>query len=130
MPLMRIDMFRGRSKTEIKTILDIAYQVATEELHLLPHDRYQIVTQHDPEEMIIEDVGLGFERTEKFLMFSLTSSPRAEADKKRFYARLVKELQAGAGIDPADVMINLVSNTKADWSFGNGEAQFMNGKLD
>ncbi|MFC6164969.1 hypothetical protein ACFP3T_09840 [Lactiplantibacillus dongliensis] len=27
-------------------------------------------------------------------------------------------------------MINLVSNTKADWSFGNGEAQFMNGKLD
>jgi len=27
-------------------------------------------------------------------------------------------------------MINFVSNTKADWSFGNGEAQFMNGKLD
>jgi len=36
----------------------------------------------------------------------------------------------GADVDPADVMINLVSNTKADWSFGNGEAQFMNGKLD
>jgi len=129
MPLMRIDMFRGRSKAEIKKILDISYQVATEELHLLPRDRYQIVTQHDPEEMIIQDVGLGFDRTDQFLMFSLTSSPRAEDDKQRFYARLVKELAAGAGVAPADVMINIVGNTRADWSFGNGEAQFMNGKL-
>jgi len=129
MPLMRIDMFRGRSKAEIKKILDISYQVATEELHLLPRDRYQIVTQHDPEEMIIQDVGLGFDRTDQFLMFSLTSSPRAEDDKQRFYARLVKELEAGAGVASADVMINIVGNTRADWSFGNGEAQFMNGKL-
>ncbi|MFD1454316.1 tautomerase family protein [Levilactobacillus lanxiensis] len=129
MPLIRIDMFRGRSKAEIKKILDISYQVATEELHLLPRDRYQIVTQHDPEEMIIQDVGLGFERTNQFLMFSLTSSPRAEDDKQRFYARLVKELAAGTGVAPADVMINIVGNTRADWSFGNGEAQFMNGKL-
>lgn len=130
MPMMRIDMFRGRTKKEIKNILDISYQVATEELHLLPRDRYQIVTQHDAEEMIIEDVGLGFNRTNKFLMFSLTSSPRKEADKQRFYARLVKELGEHADVAPADVMINIVSNTKADWSFGNGEAQFLNGKLD
>lgn len=130
MPLMRIDMTRGRSKAEIRTILDISYKVATEELHLLPRDRYQIVTQHDPEEMIIEDVGLGFNRTDKFLMFSLTSSPRAEADKERFYARLVKELAAHTDVTPEDVMINIVGNDKSDWSFGNGEAQFMNGKLD
>lgn len=130
MPMMRIDMFRGRTKKEIKNILDISYQVATEELHLLPRDRYQIVTQHDAEEMIIEDVGLGFNRTNKFLMFSLTSSPRKEDDKQRFYARLVKELEEHADVAPADVMINIVSNTKADWSFGNGEAQFLNGKLD
>ncbi|MCH5465300.1 tautomerase family protein [Levilactobacillus tujiorum] len=129
MPLMRIDMYRGRSKAEIKKILDIAYQVATEELHLLPRDRYQIVTQHDPEEMIVWDVGLGFDRTEKTLIVSLTSSPREEADKERFYARLVKELAAGAGVPPTDVLINITTNTKADWSFGNGEAQFMNGKL-
>ncbi|WP_125681627.1 tautomerase family protein [Levilactobacillus yonginensis] len=129
MPLMRIDMFRGRSKAEIKNILDISYKVATEELHLLPRDRYQIVTQHDPEEMIIEDVGLGFDRTDKVLVFSLTSSPRDEGDKERFYARLVKELAAVAGVAPSDVMVNITSNTKADWSFGDGEAQFMTGRL-
>lgn len=92
MPLMRVDMIRGRSKAEIRQILDIAYQVAPEEFHLLPRDRYQVVTQHEPEEMVIEDVGLGLPRSTKFLLFSLTSSPRAEADKERFYARLVQEL--------------------------------------
>lgn len=129
MPLMRIDMFKGRTKDEIKEILDISYQVATSEFKLLPHDRYQIVTQHDPEEMIIEDVGLGFKRTKDFLMFSLTSSPREVDDKQRFYDELVKQLHDKIGISPEDVMINIISNTKADWSFGNGEAQFLNGKL-
>ena len=129
MPLMRVDMIRGRSKAEIRQILDIAYQVASEEFHLLPRDRYQVVTQHEPEEMVIEDVGLGLPRSTKFLLFSLTSSPRAEADKERFYALLVQELSTHTDVAPSDIMINLVTNTKADWSFGNGEAQFLNGKL-
>lgn len=129
MPLMRVDMIRGRSKAEIRQILDIAYQVASEEFHLLPRDRYQVVTQHEPEEMVIEDVGLGLPRSTKFLLFSLTSSPRAEADKERFYARLVQELSTHTDVASSDIMINLVTNTKADWSFGNGEAQFLNGKL-
>ena len=129
MPLMRVDMVKGRSKEEIRRILDIAYQVASEEFHLLPRDRFQIVTQHDPEEMVIEDVGLGFTRTDRFLMFSITSSPRQLEDKKRFYARLVRELNEQLGVSPEDVMINLTCNTKEDWSFGMGEAQFLNGKL-
>ena len=129
MPLMRVDMIKGRSKEEIRQILDIAYQVASEEFHLLPRDRFQIVTQHEPEEMIIEDVGLDFTRTSRFLMFSITSSPRQLEDKKRFYARLVKELHEKTGISPEDVMINITCNTKEDWSFGMGEAQFLNGKL-
>jgi len=80
--------------------------------------------------MIIEDVGLGFTRTKDFLMFSLTSSPRELADKENFYRELVKELHEKTGISPEDVMINITPNTKEDWSFGNGEAQFINKKLN
>lgn len=126
---MRFDMYKGRSKAEIRQILDITYEVATRDFHLLPHDRYQIVTQHDPEEMVIEDVGLDFKRTQDFIMISLTSSPRQQLDKITFYKNLVTELHDKVGISPEDVMINITSNTKEDWSFGNGEAQFLNGKL-
>jgi hypothetical protein len=62
-------------------------------------------------------------------MFSLTSSPRDVEDKKQFYSHLVKELHEKIGISPEDVMINITPNGKDDWSFGNGETQFMNGKL-
>ena len=127
---MRFDIYKGRTKDEIRQILDITYDVATQDFSLLPHDRYQIVTQHDPEEMVIEDVGLGFQRTEKFVMISLTSSPRKREDKELFYKDLVTELHEKAGISPEDIMINITPNTKEDWSFGNGEAQFLNGKLD
>lgn len=126
---MRFDMYRGRTKEEIKQILDITYEVATNSFHLLPHDRYQIVTQHDPEEMVIEDVGLGLKRTDKFIMISLTSSPRTREDKENLYKKLVQELHIKTGISPEDVMINITPNTKEDWSFGDGEAQFLNGKL-
>lgn len=129
MPLMRFDMYKGRTKDEIRQILDITYAVATKEFHLLPHDRYQIVTQHDPEEMVIEDVGLGLQRTKNFVMISLTSSPRTREDKEHFYKNLVSELHEKTGISPEDIMINITPNTKEDWSFGNGEAQFLNGKL-
>lgn len=130
MPLMRFDLYKGRSKEEIKQILDITYQVASETFHLLPHDRYQIVTQHDPEEMVIEDVGLGFKRTNKFVMISLVSSPRKKEDKIKFYQTLVAELHAKARIPTEDIMINITPNTKEDWRFGKGEAQFLNGKLN
>ncbi|WP_249203884.1 tautomerase family protein, partial [Levilactobacillus brevis] len=84
MPLMRVDMIRGRSKAEIRQILDIAYQVASEEFHLLPRDRYQVVTQHEPEEMVIEDVGLGLPRSTKFLLFRVDCkiNPNAVRTKK------------------------------------------------
>lgn len=129
MPLIRLDVIKGRSKEELKKLLDTVYQVASEEFHLREHDRFQIVTQHDPSEMIIEDVGLGFKRTDKFVMISITSSPRKESDKEHFYARLAKDLQEKCGIDPQDIMVNFTFNTPSDWSFGEGEAQYLNGKL-
>lgn len=51
MPLMKIDMLRGRSKEEIKEIMDVSYEVMLETLGVPENDRYQIVTQHDENEM-------------------------------------------------------------------------------
>lgn len=50
MPLMKIDMIKGRSEDEIKQILDISYQVMLKAFHAPNGDRYQLVTQHEPYE--------------------------------------------------------------------------------
>lgn len=129
MPLMKIDMIKGRNEDEIKEILDISYQVMLEAFHAPEGDRYQIVTQHEPFEMQILDTGLGFERTDQVIVFSLTTRPRTSEEKQNFYSQLVKELEDQLGIKPEDVMINLTVNSDEDWSFGFGRAQFLTGEL-
>lgn len=51
MPLMRIDMLKGRKADEIKQILDISYTVMLAAFNALEGDRYQVVSQHEPYEM-------------------------------------------------------------------------------
>jgi hypothetical protein len=128
MPLMRIDMIKGRNEDEIKKILDISYKVMLETFDAPEGDRYQLVTQHEPYEMQILDTGLGFKRTKK-LVFSLTTRPRTTKQKNAFYERLIQDLGNGIGIRPEDVMINLTVNDDEDWSFGLGRAQFLTGEL-
>lgn len=129
MPLMRIDMVKGRSEKEIRQILDISYRVMLQAFNAPDGDRYQIVTQHEPYEMQILDTGLGFTRTDKVLIFSLTTRPRTQRQKKDFYHNLVQALNEKLGIRPEDVMINLSVNSDEDWSFGMGKAQFLNHEL-
>lgn len=129
MPLMRIDMFRGRSAEDIERILDISYRVMLDAFGAPEGDRYQVVSQHEAYEMKILDTGLGIERSDEVLVFSLVTRPRTEEQKKVFYADLVHELHEQLGIRQEDVMVNLSVNSDADWSFGHGRAQFLTGEL-
>ena len=47
MPLMKIDLIKGRTKEEIKQILDISYEVMLSTFDAPEGDRYQIVNQHE-----------------------------------------------------------------------------------
>jgi hypothetical protein len=42
---------------------------------------------------------------------------------------LAEKLEKDCGISPDDLMVSIVTNRDADWSFGKGEAQFLTGKL-
>ena len=129
MPLMKIDMIKGRQQEEIEEILKISYRVMLEAFDAPVGDRYQIVNQHEPYEMQILDTGLGFERTKDVLLFSLITRPRTTEQKKQFYHNLVAALNDELGIRKEDVMINLVVNDDEDCSFAFGKAQFLTGEL-
>lgn len=129
MPLMKIDVIKGRTQTEIKQILDISYDVMLTTFNAPLGDRYQIVNQHEPYEMQILDTGLGVTRTEEVVVFTIITRPRTQQQKLSFYETLVSELHSQLGIRKADIMFSLIENTDDDWSFFNGEAQFLNGAL-
>jgi phenylpyruvate tautomerase PptA (4-oxalocrotonate tautomerase family) len=129
MPLLRFDIIEGRDEKELKTLLDAAHRAMLEAFGVPERDRYQIVHQHPAREMIIEDTGLGFERSKDLVIISITSKQRTEEQKQALYRLIVKELGESCGIQPNDIMISIVENGNADWSFGMGEAQFLTGKL-
>lgn len=129
MPLMRVDVIKGQDNEKLKKILDIAYEVQVETLKTPQRDRYQVLTQHEPFEMQIQDTGLGIERSRDVIVFNITSRPRPTKLKQLFYQKLVERLETEVGIKKKDILFSMVSNNDDDWSFGKGETQFLNGEL-
>jgi hypothetical protein len=129
MPLLCFDLIQGRSEKQIDMILDATHEVLVKSFNVPQRDRYQIVREHAPSRMIVEDTGLGIVRTANMLVLQVTTRPRSRAMKQAFYSSLVAKLEAACGIAPSDVLVTFVTNTDEDWSFGLGRAQFLTGEL-
>jgi phenylpyruvate tautomerase PptA (4-oxalocrotonate tautomerase family) len=132
MPLVYYDIVRGRSHDEIRALLDSAQRAMLEAFETPERDRYQLVTEHSPDEMIIQDNGLGIERSENMVVIHLISrrGRKTSAQKEKLYELLVRNLKRDCALDPADLVVVITENESEDWSLGYGKAQFCNGDLD
>ncbi len=128
MPLLRIDVVKGRSHEELRTLLQTIHDAMVTAFQVPVRDRYQVLTEHDPSHLILEDTGLGFERSDNRILIQVTTRPRSREAKEKFYALVVENLDK-LGISPEDVAISCVENEDVDWSFGYGRAQFLTGEL-
>ena len=69
--------------------------------------------------------GGGIDRSDGLVVIQVFfRSGRTVEQKKALYKRTA-ELLSEAGVRPQDVFVTLVENEPADWSFGNGEAQYV-----
>jgi phenylpyruvate tautomerase PptA (4-oxalocrotonate tautomerase family) len=114
-PLVRIDVQEGRSRSELRRIADTVQDVMLAVFAAPPRDRYQVITEHPVGHIIAEDTGLGLEG-------------RSSDQKQAVYAELARALQ-GCGVRPEDLIVSVTANERADWSFGLGRAQFLTGEL-
>jgi Tautomerase enzyme len=49
--------------------------------------------------------------------------------KRAAYKALAERLQGETGLKPSDLIVSVVENSREDWSFGDGIAQFVEGQL-
>lgn len=129
MPLLKFDIIQGRSDAQLRTLLDSTHKAMVQAFEVPPSDRYQSVTQHRPGEMVLEDTGLGYTRSANAVLLTVITRPRTQAQKSEFYRLLAERLEADCGLSPDDLIISLVENEDADWSFGRGRAQFLTKEL-
>jgi hypothetical protein len=129
MPLVRVGALEGRSRKDIQCLLEAVHRAVLSAFNVPQRDRYQIYQGHAESNFIVEDTGLGIERTKNVVAVTVFSRPRGQEEKQAFYNDLCQELKTSCGISPSDVVVCVVPNTDSDWSFGYGRAQFLTGEL-
>lgn len=121
MPYARISLLRGRAPDALRAISDAVHRALHEAFDVPEHDRFQVIHQLDPGELVFDRDYLGGPRSDGFVLVDVTAGrPRDTATKQRFYRRLVELLRDSPGIDPEDVMVVIGTTASEDWSFGGG----------
>jgi hypothetical protein len=128
MPFLRVDAYEGRSKKQVKELLDAIHRAIPSAFGVPLRDRYQVYQEHSESNFIVQDTGLGIDRTKNVVFIGITSRQRTEVQKTMLYTKLVEELKT-CGIEQNDIVVSIVTNSDADWSFGDGRAQFLTGEL-
>ena len=129
MPAIYVDVLQGRTREELDTLLDTIHTAVIDAFGVPERDRYQIITQHRPGELVVQDTGLGVERTDAVVVIHVVSRMRTNEKKIDFYEALAMGLESRCGIAPTDLMVSITENGPADWSFAHGRAQFLTGEL-
>jgi 4-oxalocrotonate tautomerase len=125
-PLVRIDLIEGKSEQYRAQVGDIVYQTLVDVLGVPEHDRFHVITEHSKSSQPFDRNYLGIKRTDDCIFFQITlNSGRSTELKQRFYKTLADRLHEGVKLRKEDVFINLVEVPKENWSFGNGEAQYV-----
>lgn len=126
MPLVRISLQQGKPLEYRRAVADGVHRALVEGIGIPPKDRFQILSEHAPADLIYDREYFGVARSDDmiFIQVSLRRG-RPEGVKQAFYRRVVANLQADPGVRPEDVAIILTENGDADWSFGRGEAQLL-----
>ena len=129
MPLTRISLAKGKSPDYLRALSDGLHQALVDAFDVPPDDRFQVIHQHEPGELVFDRHYLGGPRSEDFVLFQITAGrPRSAETKQRFYRRLVERLAEAPGVRPEDVMV-VISTTQLDeWSFAGDVASMIQGR--
>src|SRR5215470_4101735 len=108
MPFVTIDLLRGKSAHYLAAISQGAHDALVETLDMPAQDRFQVIHQHEPEEMVFTRDFRGGPRSADFVVLTITDGLQRDDEKKKaFYRALVRNLSADPGIKPADVFVKM-----------------------
>lgn len=111
MPLVKIEIIKGKSLEYKKTVLDAVHVALENAIQIENWDRFQRLYE------IEDDL---FERseskTDKFTMIEITMFPgRTKEQKSKLYKEIVKELNQRLGIEPTDIFIVINEPANENW---------------
>ncbi|UFX46231.1 tautomerase family protein [Bradyrhizobium sp. 41S5] len=126
MPLTRVSLRRGKPAAYRKAILESLYRAMRETFDVPEGDRFMTISEHDDDDFAYGADYLGIRRSDDLVIIQITvSNTRPVAQKQRLYRCITDLLTESPGLRAEDIFINLVEVLPENWSFGNGEAQYV-----
>ena len=126
MPLVRISLLKGKPPAHITAISDGIQRGLVSAYEAPADDRFQLVQQHEPGEMIYDAGYLGIHRTDDLVVIHIVASNWRDTPKKKaLFKAITDNLVENPGLRPEDVLIVLSPNGREDWCFGNGLATYV-----
>ena len=121
MPFVNISLARGKSGEYIEAVSRAVHDALVTELQMRPEDKFQLITQHEPGEMVFNPDFRGGPRSDDWIVFTITHGlDRGEQAKRRFYQTLVRLLEQSPGVQPADVFVMMTVTPPENFSFADG----------
>jgi phenylpyruvate tautomerase PptA (4-oxalocrotonate tautomerase family) len=125
MPLLHISLRAGKPDAHKQAIFDGLYRAMHETFSVPEDDQFMTITEHDAASFRYGASYLGIARSDDIVFIQIFAmNTRIVDQKKALYRRIAELLGENPGIRPEDVFVNLVEGDKANWSLGNGLAQY------
>jgi 4-oxalocrotonate tautomerase len=125
MPMVLISFRAGKSPQYRQAVADEVHRALVEVAGVPELDRFQVLSEHAPTDLIYDPTYLGINRTDDIVMIQITLNQRTQAVKLAIYKTIAARLANNPGMRPEDVLISLVPVAPEDWSFGAGKAQYV-----
>ena len=126
MPLVQIALRAGTTPEYRAALADAVHRAMVEAIAIPADDRFQIITEHAPANLLYDPHYLGVHRSDRVVFIHITlSHGRKPQQKRKLYKRIAELLAQSPGVPPNEIVIVLSETAWENWSFGNGDAHYM-----
>ncbi|MGK2859392.1 MAG: tautomerase family protein [Thermoanaerobaculia bacterium] len=125
MPLVKIHLRKGKGEEYVRLVSEAIHEALVVEASIPPDDKFHIVHQTEPAELIAHPSYGDVNRTADLIVVEITlNAGRTVEIKRKIYRRLARNLERAVQLRPDDLLVSLVEVTKENWSFGRGIATY------
>jgi len=125
MPLVRISVLKGKRPAWRQQLGEAVHEALVKTINVPLQDRFQLLSEHEPGDLVYDPGYLGIARSNDIVIVQITLSVGRTLTQKRALYRRIAENLARLGVRREDVWVNLVEVAKENWSFGLGEASYV-----
>jgi phenylpyruvate tautomerase PptA (4-oxalocrotonate tautomerase family) len=121
MPFVRTNLPIDTSPEQQRSIVQGIHQALVDSIGMPQDELFNMVTPYSAEQFAFSRTFNGVDRSDRVVVIEITMRRgRSDAMKRSLYASIARNLEADAGVKPADIFIFMHENDYSDWSVGHG----------